>query len=54
MLEDPEASVRIQAAYALGKIESSEAIPALIKLLSEDRDPAVRRAAASALGQISG
>ena len=54
MLEDPEATVRIQAAHALGSIESSDAIPALIKLLSEDRDPAVRRAAASALGQITG
>ncbi len=54
MLQDNDTGVRIQAAYALGQIESAEAIPALIKLLSEDRDPAVRKAAASALGQISG
>ncbi|MEX2283485.1 MAG: HEAT repeat domain-containing protein [Gemmatimonadota bacterium] len=54
MLTDAEASVRIQAAHALGQIEDAEAIPALVRLLETDRDPKVRRAAASALGQISG
>ena len=54
MLTDAEASVRIQAAHALGSIEDAEAIPALVRLLETDRDPQVRRAAAAALGQISG
>jgi HEAT repeat protein len=54
MLTDPESSVRIQAAFALGQIESKDAVPALVRLLETDRDPQVRRAAAAALGQISG
>jgi HEAT repeat protein len=54
MLEDTEPGVRIQAAHALGAIEDVEAIPALVKLLETDRNPDVRRAAAVALGQISG
>ena len=54
MLGDVDASVRIQAAFALGQIESPDAIPALVRLLETDRDPQVRRAAAAALGQISG
>jgi HEAT repeat protein len=54
MLQDADPGVRIEAAFALGRIESSDAIPALIRLLNEDRDPLVRRAAAVALGQITG
>jgi HEAT repeat protein len=54
MLADADVTVRIQAAYALGQIESADAIPALVRLLETDRDPRVRRAAAAALGQISG
>jgi HEAT repeat protein len=54
MLNDADISVRIQAALALGEIESADAIPALVRLLETDRDPRVRRAAAAALGQISG
>jgi hypothetical protein len=54
MLGDVDVSVRIQAALALGQIESADAIPALVRLLETDRDPRVRRAAAAALGQISG
>lgn len=53
-LADGEIRVRIQAAFALGQIESETAVPALIRLLENDRDPRVRRAAAAALGQISG
>lgn len=54
MLSDVDVTVRIQAAFALGQIESTDAIPALVRLLETDRDPRVRRAAAAALGQISG
>ncbi len=54
MLADAEPAVRIQAARALGAIEDAEAIPALLRLLENDRNPEVRRAAAAALGQISG
>ena len=53
-LSDGEVRVRIQAAFALGQIESETAVPALIRLLENDRDARVRRAAAAALGQISG
>lgn len=54
MLSDAEPSVRIQAAHALGSIESADAVTPLLKLLESDRDPQVRRAAAAALGRISG
>jgi HEAT repeat protein len=54
MLSDPEPGVRIQAAHALGAIEHPSAAPPLMRLLESDRDPQVRRAAAAALGKISG
>lgn len=53
-LGDSESGVRAQAALALGQIENESAVPALVRLLESDRDPKVRRAAAAALGQISG
>ena len=51
-LEDSVASVREDAAYALGKIESAAAVPGLTARLARDRDPKVREMIAWALGQI--
>lgn len=54
VLRDREASVRAAAAWALGSIEDRRAVEPLTRLLAEDPDPRVRRAAAEALGQILG
>jgi hypothetical protein len=53
-LKDVDPVVRRSSAQALGEIEDPAAIPALAALLREDRDAEVRRAAAWALGEISG
>ena len=53
-LRDSEALVRESAAHALGEVEDTAAIPALADLLKADQAPAVRRAAAKALGEIAG
>lgn len=53
-LADADALVRESAAHALGEIEDAAAVPALTDLLKSDREPAVRRAAARALGEIVG
>ncbi len=50
-LDDPDPSVRISAAKALGKIGTEVAIDRLIKSL-DDPDPSVRISAANALGKI--
>ncbi|WP_293102811.1 HEAT repeat domain-containing protein [Moorena sp. SIOASIH] len=50
-LDDPDPSVRISAAKALGKIGTEVAIDPLIKSL-DDPDPSVRISAADALGKI--
>ncbi|NEO47749.1 MAG: hypothetical protein F6K55_27995 [Moorea sp. SIO4A3] len=50
-LDDPDPSVRISAAKALGKIGTEVAIDPLIKSL-DDPDPSVRISAANALGKI--
>ncbi len=51
-LTDRAATVRAAAAWALGEIEDRRAIEALTRALQEDPDPAVRRQAARALGEI--
>ena len=51
-LEDPEPKVRIAAAWALGEIESPDAIPPLAEALARDEEAQVREAAAWALGEI--
>jgi hypothetical protein len=53
-LNDADALVRESAANALGQVEDTAAIPALTDRLRSDRAPAVRRAAARALGEIAG
>lgn len=50
-LEDKNAFVREQAAWALGEREEWEAVPGLISVM-EDKNSNVRRGAAWALGQI--
>jgi HEAT repeat protein len=50
-LEDPRATVRVQAARALVRIESQQAIPALIKSL-DDPEPAVEHYAWEALQRM--
>jgi HEAT repeat protein len=53
-LKSPEAQQRRCAAFALGKIgpQAQPAVDDLLALLKEDRDAAVREAAAGALGRI--
>lgn len=51
VLKDKEASVRQAAATALARLdEPKEVVPALAKVLKEDKDMRVRAAAASGLG----
>lgn len=52
LLQDPDASVRGAAAWALGELEEPVAIPALVRSLGTDPDVTTRRAAAWALGRI--
>lgn len=51
-LSDREPQVRVQAAYALRRVEGRRAIPALGDLLLGDPDVMVRRAAARMLGML--
>ncbi|HET7378645.1 MAG TPA: M56 family metallopeptidase [Gaiellales bacterium] len=51
-LEDSAASVRENAAYALGRLESPTAVPVLVARLAHDPAPKVREMIAWALGQI--
>ncbi len=53
-LQDAEARVRTACAIALGEISDKRATGALTRLLREDRDSAVRAAAAWAIGSIEG
>ncbi len=54
LLADASSGVRIAAAWALGEISDPESIPALARVLAGDDEPAVRRMAAEALGEIAG
>lgn len=51
-LEDSVAAVRVDAAYALGRLESAAAVPVLVARLPHDPAPKVREMIAWALGQI--
>ncbi len=51
-LEDSVASVRLDAAYALGRLEAAASTGALGTHVRRDPDPSVREMAAWALGQI--
>ena len=53
-LKDKESGVRGSACFALGEIgpAASAAIPALSRVVTQDEDPEVRRAAALAIGKI--
>jgi len=53
-LRDSDALVRESAAQALGEVEDTAGIAPLTDVLKSDRAPAVRRAAAKALGEIAG
>lgn len=53
LLRDRDEFVRREAAYALGDTRSNGATDALINLLETDKSPAVRAAAAVALGEIA-
>ena len=52
LLQDKEAFVRQETAYALGETRSRLAVAALAELLAKEKDDGVRGAAAVALGQI--
>jgi HEAT repeat protein len=54
VLKDADASARESAAHALGEVKDTAGIIPLTDVLKSDREPAVRRAAARALGEISG
>jgi HEAT repeat protein len=51
LLEDRDAFVRKEGAYALGRVESPDAAASLIRILQRDKDLEVRAAAAVGLGQ---
>ncbi len=51
-LDDPRAVVRVAAARASGLAREAEALPRLERLVQSDDAPAVRRQAATAIGQI--
>ncbi len=51
-LQDKDAFVRQETAYALGETRSRQAVPALVELLAKEKEDGVRGAAAVALGQI--
>jgi len=51
-LKSKESQVRLEAVNALGRLKDESAAPSLCRLLKEDLDPEVRRAAAEALGNI--
>jgi HEAT repeat protein len=54
VLADKDAAVREAAATALARLdEPKEAVPALVKLLEDDKDQRVRVAAASGLGLMA-
>ena len=53
-LQDSVARVRVACVVALGEIDDHRAVGALTRLLREDRDDAVRAAAAWAIGEIEG
>ncbi len=54
VLKDADAGVRESAAHALGEVEDTAGIVPLTEVLRSDAVPAVRRAAAKALGEIAG
>lgn len=51
-IADPAAPVRVQVADALRRLAGARAVTPLQRLLTTDEDPAVRRAAARALGYL--
>lgn len=51
-LDDASVRIRAAGAWALGRIESREALPALTRALQTDSDPSVRQAAAWAIGSM--
>lgn len=52
LAESQEFRVRLQAAKALGLLQDSRAVPALVKAMRQDQDKLVRGAAAWALGYM--
>lgn len=52
LLQDKDAFVRRETAYALGLARSRTALPSLIGALEKDKEASVRSAAAIALGEI--
>jgi HEAT repeat protein len=52
MLSDPSDQVRLIAAQALSTSRDPRAVTALVIALTKDEEPAVRREAALALGQL--
>lgn len=51
-LQDRDAFVRQETAYALGETRSRQAVPELVALLTKEKEDGVRGAVAVALGQI--
>jgi HEAT repeat protein len=52
LLRDSEESVRAAALQALGRIRASDAVATIVSLLGDERRPAVREAAYTALSEI--
>lgn len=52
-LRSPDASVRREAALTLGRLERTDAVPALIEALRDPEEP-VRQAALAALQRLTG
>jgi HEAT repeat protein len=51
-LEHPEPETPLRAAWLLGKLRATEALPALIRVVERTSDPYLAEAAVEALGQI--
>jgi HEAT repeat protein len=50
----PEPETPVRAAFVLGELKATEAVPPLKRIIAESKDPFLRAAAIRALGKIGG
>jgi len=51
-LHSPEPETPIRAAYVLGQLQASEAVPSLVEIVDGDSDPFIKASGIRALGAI--